>query len=384
MSKAIAIIVAAGSGNRAGGGLPKQFRQLLDRPVLAHSAAAFRQHAGIGQIVIVTPPGFDAGAHSVPAMCDLCVEGGPSRAQSVQNGLNALSCSGDTPILIHDAARPGLSQSIISSLLLALETADAAAPALPLNDAVKRLDHTRLTTVDRAALRRVQTPQAFRYDAIATAMKAAAANLVDDLEAIEAAGKTVTLVAGDERLHKITFEEDFAIMERLLSNSPAKSPRMGTGYDVHRFGPGDHVTLCGVKVPHSHGLVGHSDADIAWHALTDAILGAVAMGDIGDHFPPSDPQWKDADSGQFLLHAQTLAREAGYAISNIDITLICEAPKVKPYREAMRESTARLLGLSLDAVSVKATTTETLGFTGRHEGMAGQAAAVLTPITKPV
>jgi len=172
-------------------------------------------------------------------------------------------------------------------------------------------------------------------------------------------------------------------MERVLSAPQMTAPRMGTGYDVHQFGPGDHVTLCGVHIPHTHGLVGHSDADIGWHALTDAILGAVAMGDIGDHFPPSDPQWKDADSGQFLKHAQKLAYEAGYVVSNVDITLICEAPKIKPHREAMRKRTAQLLNLSLDAISVKATTTESLGFTGRREGMAGQAAAVLTPIVKP-
>jgi 2-C-methyl-D-erythritol 4-phosphate cytidylyltransferase/2-C-methyl-D-erythritol 2,4-cyclodiphosphate synthase len=230
----------------------------------------------------------------------------------------------------------------------------------------------------------MQTPQVFRYGDISKALGETEMSYVDDLEAIEALGKTVALITGSERLRKVTYEEDFEIMERLLSPTEprliSRAPRMGTGYDVHQFGPGDHITLCGIKIPHTHGLIGHSDADIGWHALTDAILGAIAMGDIGDHFPPSDPQWKGADSGRFLAHAQHLAKTSGFAISNVDITLICEAPKIKPYREAMRERTANLLDIPLSSVSVKATTTEGLGFTGKREGMAGQAAAVLVPL----
>lgn len=382
MIKAIAIIVAAGRGSRVGGETPKQFRALLGRPVVEWSALAFRAHRQIGQTVIVYPRGGDPEILGLNGLCDLLVEGGQTRSESVANALSAINCAPETPILIHDGARPGLDAAMVDALLKALETADAAAPALAISDAIKDTSFkTGLKTVDRTPLRRVQTPQVFAYQDICNALAQTERNFVDDLEAIEALGKTVALIEGHERLGKITYEEDFAIMERLLSPTLINAtPRMGTGYDVHTFGPGDHVTLCGVKIPHTHGLVGHSDADIGWHALTDAILGAIAMGDIGDHFPPSDPQWKDADSGKFLNYAQKLARDAGYAISNVDITLICEVPKIKPHRAAMRQKTASLLDIPLSAVSVKATTTEGLGFTGRSEGMAGQAAAMLMPI----
>ena len=382
MTKSIAIIVAAGRGSRAGGSVPKQFRLLLGKPVIAWSVGVFQAHSEIEKLVIVYPEGGDPEALGLSGLADLLVEGGPTRSASVANALKAVAdCPLETPVLIHDAARPGLNAAIIDALLVALETADAAAPALAISDAVKerRIDGA-LKTVDRAALRRVQTPQVFAYEDISKALSQSGEAYVDDLEAIEALGKTVALVDGHARLGKITYEEDFETMARLLSQSPTGTPRMGTGYDVHQFGPGDHVTLCGVNIPHTHGLVGHSDADIGWHALTDAILGAIAKGDIGDHFPPSDPQWKNADSGEFLAHAQKLAFEAGYAIANVDITLICEAPKIKPHRDVMRARTAALLGIALDAVSVKATTTEGLGFTGRREGMAGQASAVLMPL----
>jgi len=382
MTKSIAIIVAAGRGSRAGGGVPKQFRMLLDKPVIGWSADVFHAHSRIDTLVIVYPDGDDPESLGLTGSADFLVEGGPSRSASVTNALKAVAgCAPETPVLIHDAARPGLDGAMIDALLDALEAADAAAPALVISDAVKEIDKDgALKTIERAALRRVQTPQAFAYGDISKALNQSGEAYVDDLEAIEALGKTVALVNGHERLGKITYEEDFEVMARLLAQSPISTPRMGTGYDVHQFGPGNHVTLCGVKIPHTHGLVGHSDADIGWHALTDAILGAIAMGDIGDHFPPSDPQWKDADSSKFLAHAQKLAFEAGYAIANVDITLICEVPKVKPHREAMRARTAALLGIALDAVSVKATTTEGLGFTGRREGMAGQASAVLMPL----
>lgn len=382
MTKAIAIIVAAGSGSRVGLGVPKQFRSLLGRPVVIHSADVFRKHAAIRQTVIVMPEDMDSDFSQRYGICDLCVPGGKTRAESVRLGLDAIQCSPETPILIHDAARPGLTEAIIFRLLEALKTADAAAPALSLNDAIKRKSGSRLETLDRDQLRRVQTPQIFHYRDIKAALSHTGYPFVDDLEAIEAQGKTVTLISGDQRLQKITYEEDFEIMAQLLGERAVKAPRMGTGYDVHQFGKGDFVTLCGVRIPHTHGLIGHSDADIGWHALTDAILGAVALGDIGDHFPPTDPRWKDADSGQFLIYAQSLALQAGYQVSNVDITLICEAPKIKPHRLEMRQKTASLLDIPLDAVSVKATTTETLGFTGRCEGMAGQAAAVLTPMMK--
>ena len=381
MTKPIAIIVAAGQGTRAGGETPKQFRLLLGRLVVDWSLKAFASHPSNPTIVLVIPEGSSAKYAAFVGKCHHLVEGGANRTQSVVAGLSAVQAEKNTPVLIHDAARPGLSATMITSVLGALENADAAAPALAVPDALKDVSGQYLKTVDRTPLRRMQTPQAFRYGDICTALGSGADNFVDDLEAVEAIGRTVKLVPGEARLGKITFEEDFDMIANLMMGQPAV-PRIGSGYDVHQFGDGDHVTLCGIKIPHSHGLVGHSDADIGWHALTDAILGAVACGDIGDHFPPSDPQWKDADSGVFLKHAAKLAREAGYSIANVDITLICEAPKIKPHRDAMREATARLLGLSLDQVSVKATTTETLGFEGRREGMAGQAVAVLAPLPK--
>lgn len=383
MSKFIAIIVAAGRGHRAGGGLPKQFRPLGDRSVLSWSAETFRNHPSLTNLVIVYPEDINPGDFCLDSLCDIAVPGGKTRSESVRIGLSAIDCDDDMPILIHDAARPGLSHMIIDNLLAKLDETDAAAPALPVSDALKRVDGTRLTTLDRSQVRRVQTPQAFRSAHIREAMHAGDRELVDDLEAIETLGKTVGLIQGDPRLRKITYNGDFPILERLLGSTAAVTPRVGSGYDVHRFGAGDLVTLCGTRVPHTHGLVGHSDADVGWHALTDAILGALALGDIGDHFPPSDPKYKDADSGIFLKFAQELAREAGYVIANVDITLICEAPKIKPHRETMRQATAELLSLNIDAVSVKATTTEGLGFVGRKEGIAGQAVVTLTTRTSP-
>ncbi|MEO9969555.1 MAG: bifunctional 2-C-methyl-D-erythritol 4-phosphate cytidylyltransferase/2-C-methyl-D-erythritol 2,4-cyclodiphosphate synthase [Hyphomonadaceae bacterium] len=381
MTKPIVIIVAAGQGTRIGGDIPKQFRTLLGRRVIDWSLDAFARHPSAPTVVVVVPNGRLEKYAALSAQCDHLVEGGATRAQSVAAGLNAISHTPHTPVLIHDAARPGLSQQMITRLLDALENADAAAPALKVPDALKDVSGTHLKTVDRNPLRRMQTPQVFRYGDIHSAIGKGTHDYVDDLEAVEALGRTVKLVAGEARLGKITYEEDFDMIASLMTGGSA-IPRIGSGYDVHQFGIGDHVTLCGTRIPHSHGLVGHSDADIGWHALTDAILGAVACGDIGDHFPPSDPQWKDADSGVFLAHAAKLAREAGYMVANVDITLICEAPKIKPHREAMRENTARVLGLPIDQVSVKATTTETLGFEGRREGMAGQAVAILAPVPK--
>tara|TARA_R110002094_G_scaffold157299_4_gene143703 strand:+ start:1420 stop:2562 length:1143 start_codon:yes stop_codon:yes gene_type:complete len=375
MTLAAAIIVAGGKGSRSGRAAPKQYERLLGRQVLDWSIEAFRAHPGVGRIVVVTP------ADSAPDEWGkgvVSVTGGATRTQSVRNGLAALDLPSDTPVLIHDAARPGLSQDMITSLLAALDRTDAVAPALPVSDALKALKDGQMVTVPRDGLSRVQTPQAFRLGAIRKALDAAAADLVDDLAAMEATGARVELISGDERLHKITFPEDFDMVARLLS--PCVSvPRVGKGFDVHAFEPGDHVTLCGVAIPHDRKLKGHSDADAAWHALTDAILGAVALGDIGDHFPPSDDRWKNADSAIFLKESVRLAEAEGYALASCDITVICEAPKVKPHREAMRQRTAELLCLPLQAVSVKATTTEGLGFTGRREGIAAEAIAVLVP-----
>ena len=375
MERFAAIIVAAGRGARSGRDGPKQWEPLLGKRVIDWSVQAFLTHPRLEQLVVVTDV-----APKQAALPDavVVVAGGETRSASVRAGLQALAVPDDMHVLIHDAARPGLSHKVIDALIEALGAADGAAPALAVSDALKDTRGGTLATVPRDTLRRVQTPQAFRKRSIEAAL-AGEHSYVDDLEAVEASGAHVHLVPGDPALHKITYPEDFDLVARLLS-PPLSTPRVGKGFDVHGFEPGDHVTLCGVQIPHSAKLQGHSDADAAWHALTDAILGAVALGDIGDHFPPSDPKWKGADSAIFLKEAQQLAAARGFALTSCDITIICEAPKVKPHREAMRQRTADLLGLPLDAVSVKATTTEGLGFTGRREGIAAEAVAVLAPM----
>lgn len=375
MVRIAALIVAGGQGLRAGADAPKQWRTLLGRRVIDWSIDTFSRHAEITDIVVVASEEL---ALPAPHQRFIRAEPGATRTFSVLSGLAALALPDDAKVLIHDAARPGLDAATISALIEALDHAAAAAPALPVSDALKAERNGILTNVERSGLFRVQTPQAFRFGAIRRALINGGPDLVDDLAAIEAAGARVQLIAGSARLSKITYPEDFDMLARLLA--PTGVARVGKGFDVHAFEPGDHVTLCGVHIPHSAKLKGHSDADAAWHALTDAILGAVALGDIGDHFPPSDPRWKNADSALFLKHAQDLAAARGYRIDSCDITVICETPKVKPHREAMRARTAELLGLPVDAISVKATTTEGLGFTGRREGIAAEAIAVLTPL----
>lgn len=372
-----AIIVAAGRGERAGGDLPKQVQPLAGKPVFEWSVDAFRDHAKIDQIILVVPPKLSEEISNRTDDIVTIVAGGSSRTDSVKAGLNACRLSEQDLVLIHDAARPGLGQGMISRLINAMDRADAAAPALPVSDALKRASDKQLTTIDREGLFRVQTPQIFRYGNICEALSQAN-ELVDDLAAIEAKNGKVALVDGSERLAKITYPEDLKRLETLLMPS-APAPRFGSGFDVHAFEPGDEVILCGVRIPHDQKLTGHSDADVAWHALTDAILGAAALGDIGDHFPPSDPQWKGVASEVFLKHAVEQAAVAGWVLSSCDLTVICEAPKVKPHRDAMRTETARVTGLPIDAISIKATTTEGLGFTGRREGVAAQASAVLSP-----
>ena len=376
MTETVAIIVAGGRGQRAGADRPKQWQMLLGKRVIDWSIEAFVHHPQVSQVVIVAGPELGTLPESAKI---LQANPGDTRTQSVLSGLAAATVSEDAIVLIHDAARPGIDAATISSLIARLQdpSVSGAAPAMPVADALKSNQGQNWTNVDRTGLVRVQTPQAFRLGEIRAALSAAGPDLVDDLAAIEAAGGRIDMVSGSARLTKITYPEDFDMLARLLS--PTGAPRIGKGYDVHEFEAGDHVTLCGVAIPHIAKLKGHSDADAAWHALTDAILGAVALGDIGDHFPPSDPQWKGADSGLFLKEAQRLAEAKGYVIANCDITVICEAPKVKPHREAMRARTAELLGLPVDAVSVKATTTEGLGFTGRREGIAAEAVALLVP-----
>ncbi len=373
-----AIIVAGGAGVRAGGERPKQLQKLGDLPVFTWSLRALLRHTQIDRVVLVRPL---QDAHLYQDYISekvIVADGGATRTQSVKNGLAALKFSDADIVLIHDAARPGLSHGIVSELLEALNTADASAPALKVSDALKRQVGPKLTTVNRDELYRVQTPQAFRYGQICAALADGKASYVDDLEAIEACGGSVNLISGSEHLAKITYPGDLQRMAQILSPRQA-GPRVGSGYDVHAFAVGDQITLCGVSIAHTQALAGHSDADVAWHALTDAILGAAALGDIGDHFPPSDPQWQGADSALFLRHALELANQAGFALQTCDITIICETPKVKPHREAMRARTADILSVDISAVSIKATTTEGLGFTGRGEGIAAQAIAVLSP-----
>ena len=369
------IIVAAGSGSRAGG--DKQWRRLGGRPVLRWSVEALLG-AGADEIVIVLPIGEEQRASE--ALDGLenwrTTAGGATRAESVRAGLAALSAPPDQPVLIHDAARPFLDRAVIDRLLAALEGADGALPVLPVADSLRRGANGVMTdAIDRDGLWRAQTPQAFRRGVIEAAYAAwpSSETPTDEAMVVQRHGGRVVLVEGDPHLMKLTYPEDFAMAEALLP----RHIRIGSGYDVHRWGSGGAVWLCGVEIPHDQTLIGHSDADAGLHALTDAILGALAEGDIGDHFPPTDPKWKGASSDRFLLHAAELVATRGGRIVNVDVTLICERPKVKPHRQAMRERIAGLLSLPLDAVSVKATTTEGLGFTGRGEGLAAQAVATV-------
>ncbi|SHJ24123.1 2-C-methyl-D-erythritol 2,4-cyclodiphosphate synthase [Shimia gijangensis] len=371
--KIAAILVAAGRGTRAGGGLPKQWRTLAGRRVADWTVAAFSAHTDISEIVAVTHSDDDAEATNLDVPF---VHGGATRDASVRAGLEALTGRGITHVLIHDVARAGVSERIISDVIDALGTAEGAAPALAVTDALWRgSDGAVDGTQDRAGLWRAQTPQGFHYDAILAAHRSYAGSAADDVEVARAAGLKVVIVNGDEANLKITTPEDFARVEKILRGT--MDIRLGNGFDVHAFTDGDHVTLCGVAVPHDRGLKGHSDADVGMHAVTDAIYGALAEGDIGRHFPPSDMQWKGADSAIFLKHAVALATSKGYAISNIDCTLICERPKVGPHAAAMMTRMGEIMGLRPDQVSVKATTSERLGFTGREEGIAAIATATL-------
>jgi 2-C-methyl-D-erythritol 4-phosphate cytidylyltransferase / 2-C-methyl-D-erythritol 2,4-cyclodiphosphate synthase len=364
------IIVAAGRGTRMGGGLPKQWQMLAGRPVLEHVIAAF---AGL-PVVLVIHPDDRARAEGLGVRL---VEGGATRDASVLAGLAALEGTGITQVLIHDGARPLVSRALIDRLVAALESHAGAAPALAVSDALWRgAEGFVRGTVDRAGLYRAQTPQAFRLAAILAAHRAHPGGALDDVEVARAAGLDVAIVEGEETNLKLTFPGDFARAEAILRGREM-DVRLGNGYDVHAFCDGDHVWLCGVKVPHGKGLLGHSDADVGMHALTDAIYGALAEGDIGRHFPPSDPQWKGAASHIFLTHAIGLARSRGYALGNCDVTLVCERPKIGPYAAEMQAELARIMGVETHRVSVKATTSERLGFTGREEGIAAIATATL-------
>lgn len=373
LAKVAAIIVAAGQGLRAGQPLPKQFALWRGKPVVRHSAEALAA-AGIAPIVVAIPEGADdVAAAALAGIAGVrLVTGGPTRQESVRQALESLAADAPARVLIHDAARPLLPRAVIDRLLDALDTHPAAIPVLPVVDSLAHAEGNLMgASARREALRRVQTPQAFHYEPILAAHRAwpDAPTAGDDAQVAQALGLEVALVEGDEALHKLTFASDFA--------TPVPALRIGTGFDVHRLEDGEELWLCGVRIAHHQGLAGHSDADVAIHALVDAILGAIGAGDIGHHFPPSDPQWRGASSDRFLVHAAGLAAQAGYGIGNIDVTIICEAPKIGPHRDAMRARLADLLGVDIGAVSVKATTTEKLGFTGRGEGIAAQAVASL-------
>jgi 2-C-methyl-D-erythritol 4-phosphate cytidylyltransferase/2-C-methyl-D-erythritol 2,4-cyclodiphosphate synthase len=377
-----AVIVAAGSGTRAGPGQAKQWRPVAGKPMLRWSVEAFLA-AGVAEVVIVTKE--DGEKALVEVLAGLsgwsAARGGATRALSVQSGLAALAHRPeDELVLIHDAARPFLTGATIAGVLKALEDADAALPALPVADTLKRAEPGQSpTTTSREHLWRAQTPQAARRNTLLAAYATwTDGEPTDDAQVVEAAGGRVAIAPGDPLLMKLTYPEDFAMAERLAGAT--RITRVGQGFDAHRWGPGEEVWLCGVAIKHDETLIGHSDADAGLHALTDAILGAIGEGDIGDHFPPTDPRWKGAASDQFLKHAAELVTAKGGTIVNVDVTLICERPKIKPHRLAMREKLAEILDLPLDRVSVKATTTEKMGFTGRGEGLAASAVvAVETP-----
>lgn len=397
MTKKIGVvIVAAGSGSRFGDPIPKQYHTLGGKTVLGHSIECFARHTSFDLVQVVYNPSHQAwydtaianiDAPSLPAP----VNGGITRQQSVLNGLRALCPQKPDIVLIHDAARPGISDEVIERVVAALETKAGAIPTLAVTDTIKQTtsDGVITQTIPRESLQRAQTPQGFAFDTILMAhQKYEGQEFTDDAALLEAMGIDVICVEGTSSNDKITRRDDFDRAQDWVNCTNKDTPAMqqeeyraGTGFDVHRFAPGDHCILCGVKVPHTARLEGHSDADVGLHTLTDAILGAIGAGDIGQHFPPSDMQWKGAASDIFLKHAADLVRKRGGRIVNADVTLICERPKIGPHTMAMREKVAEILEIEVDRVNVKATTTERLGFTGREEGIAAQAAvSIALPI----
>jgi 2-C-methyl-D-erythritol 4-phosphate cytidylyltransferase / 2-C-methyl-D-erythritol 2,4-cyclodiphosphate synthase len=370
--RTVALIVAAGSGSRVGGELPKQYRIVRGQPMLRHSYATLSVHPDISDVYVAIGDGQeDLARDSLKGLASPpLIAGGATRRESVQRGLVAIAAVGADYVLIHDAARPFLTARVIDDLIAALADAPGAVPALPVVDSLARGDGALSDTVEREGLWRIQTPQAFHFDAIYSAHQSwSGEEPSDDARMIMGNGKKVQIIAGDEKLAKFTFAADFA------GSDDMPTIRNGSGFDVHRLVEGEELWLCGVQIPHSKGLSGHSDADVAIHALTDAILGALALGDIGDHFPPSDAQWRGASSDRFLAHAIKLATDMGYALANADVTIICEAPKIGPHKTTMRARLADIMAVDVTRVSVKATTTEMLGFTGRGEGIAAQAMA---------
>jgi len=380
--RVVALIVAAGTGTRAGGNVPKQFAMVAGKPMIAHSHAALAAHPGVADVIVAVGAGqqalLDAAIGPVA-----CVAGGATRRQSVRAGLEAIAAGGGADIvLIHDAARPFLPAAVIDGLIAALDEGTGAVPVLPVADTLAHGIEILGATVPRDGLFRVQTPQAFRFEAVLDAHRQWPDNedATDDAQMVRRFGGEVAMVEGDIMLEKVTYPADFAAAE--ARHDVTLVARTAMGFDVHRLEAGEELWLGGILVPHDKGLSGHSDADVGLHALTDALLGTIGAGDIGTHFPPSDPQWRGAASYKFLQHAAHLIAERGGIIDFIDLTLICEAPKIGPHREAIRARIADLLSLRPDQVSIKATTTERLGFTGRGEGIAAQAVAtVRVPVT---
>jgi 2-C-methyl-D-erythritol 4-phosphate cytidylyltransferase/2-C-methyl-D-erythritol 2,4-cyclodiphosphate synthase len=369
-----AILVAAGTGSRFGAGIPKQFLTLRGEPVIRHAARSLIEAGAEIQPVGDAVP-IDAALDGVAHLAT--VPGGATRQDSVRLGLLALRPHAPDFVLVHDAARPIIPPGTIPALLAALAHAPGAIPGAPVADTLKRAtDGVIVETVPREGLFRAQTPQAFRFEALFAAHHASITGSTDDASLLEALGQDVAIVPGSESNIKLTWPDDLTRLEAAMSSSPSV-PRVGTGFDVHVLADDRPLMLCGVAVPHDKGLAGHSDADVGIHALCDAIYGALAEGDIGRHFPPSEASWKDADSARFLAHAAALIAARGGRLVNADVTLICERPKIAPHAQAMRERLAGLLGVAVGCVSVKATTTEKLGFTGRGEGIAAQAAVVV-------
>ena len=380
MGSTYALVLAAGRGTRFGGTLPKQYLPLGGASVLRHAVEAFATDPRIAGVQVVIRPEdrniYDDALRGLDLLPP--VPGGAERQDSVRMGLEALATRGPGRVLIHDGARPFPDAAMIGRVIDALDSAPGVIPGLPVGDTLKRVTDGVITaTVDRSALWRVQTPQGFHFAAILAAHRAAAGQaLTDDAAVAEAAAIAPLIVAGSEANLKITTTDDLAAAERVLAARQADI-RVGQGFDVHPYGPGDGLMVCGVWIPHSAGVVGHSDADVGLHALTDAVLGAIGSGDIGMHFPPSDPQWKGASSDRFLAHAIGLVRARGGRLAMLDVTIVCERPRIGPHRAAMVERIAAIVGVAADRVSVKATTTEKLGFTGRGEGIAAQAVATV-------
>jgi len=378
------VVVAAGRGVRAGGGLPKQYRELAGEPVIRSSLSLFSWHGQIGPVQAVINPDdralYEAAAKGLRLLPP--VSGGATRQASVRAGLEALTAAKPDIVLVHDAARPFCSSELVARAIAACAKSGAAIPALEVTDTIKRVDADGVVTgtVNRAELRSVQTPQAFAFPALLDAHRRAAKenrdDFTDDAALAEWAGLKVTVFAGETGNVKLTTEEDFAKAEARRIASLADL-RTGNGFDVHAFGDGDHVWLGGLKIPHDRGLTGHSDADVALHAIVDAILGAIADGDIGKHFSPNDPRWKGASSDQFLKFAIERVSQRGGRVAHIDLTIVCEAPRIGPHRDAMRAKIAEIAGIAVERVAVKATTSEQLGFTGRREGIVAMATATV-------